>query len=67
MNRKEFIEIRFEQIKNIIINEINLMINDEFPQHMMDAVIRNIIKASTKLYKFDKNQVNELKKLANLS
>lgn len=58
---------RFEQIKNIIINEINLMINDEFPQHMMDAVIRDIIKASTKLYKFDKNQVNELKKLANLS
>lgn len=57
----------FEQIKNIIINEINLMINDEFPQHMMDAVIRDIIKASTKLYKFDKNQVNELKNLANLS
>lgn len=56
-----------EQIKNIIINEINLMINDEFPQHMMDAVIRDIIKTSTKLYKFDKNQVNELKKLANLS
>lgn len=56
-----------EQIKNIIINEINLMINDEFPQHMMDSIIRDIIKTSTKLYKFDKNQVNELKKLANLS
>jgi hypothetical protein len=56
-----------EQIKNIIINEINLMINDEFPQHMMDAVIRDIIKTSTKLYKFDKNKVNELKNLANLS
>lgn len=67
MNRKEFIEIRFESIKDIIVKQIKLMVDNEFPQHMMDTVIRDIIKASTKLYKFDKNQVNELKNLANLS
>lgn len=58
---------RFEQIKNIIINEINLMINDEFPQHMIDEINSGTIEAATKLYQFDKNQINELKKLANLS
>lgn len=67
MNRKEFIEIRFESIKDIIVKQIKLMVDNEFPQHMMDTIIRDIIKASTKLYKFDKNQVNELKNLVNLS
>ena len=56
-----------EQIKNIIVKQTKLMIDDEFPQHMIDEINSETIESATKLYQFDKNQVNELKKLANLS
>lgn len=67
MNRKEFIEIKFESIKDIIVNQTKLMVDDEFPPHMIDEINSTTIETATKLYQFDKNQVNELKKLANLS
>lgn len=58
---------RFESVKDIIVKQTKLMIDDEFPQHMIDEINSGTIEAATKLYQFDKNQVSELKKLADLS
>ena len=57
----------FESVKNIIINENKLMIKDKFPVYMMNRINSKLIKHATKLYKFDKKQITELKQLANLN
>lgn len=66
MTKKEFIEIRVESIKGVIVKQTKMMIDDEFPQHIIDEINAGTIKSAALIYKFDKNQVNELKKLANL-
>ena len=67
MKMKEFREMRFESIKRIIVKQKEMLIKDEFPSYKIDEINLGTIDAATKIYKFDKNQVNELKNLANLS
>lgn len=56
----------FKTIKEIVINETNLMTRDKFPTHLMNDINSKLIKDAAKLYKFDKKQIKELKYLAGI-
>lgn len=67
MTMKEFREMRFESIKRIIVKQKEMLVKDEFPSYKIDEINLGTINTAAKIYKFNKNQVNELKNLANLS